>query len=569
MAEDHNQRLYRSNDPYNRGAPAAPAAAGGGDPLAELARLIGQGDPFAEFGRDGGRRASAPPPQRAAEPPADWTPQQAAQHGYPPPQPAHDPRLAHDPRMAHDPRTAHDPRIDPRMAQAPANYAAPDYYNGGPAAPQPAYEPPHYAAPNQFPAPAYERQPFGAPPFAPAADAYRGGHDEHDYDDRHQPAGYEPERGYGQEPGGYPADPYYQDKMRLPEHDDDLYEDEPAPRRRMGVIAIAGVFALAVVGTAGAFGYRAIFGSGGSNPPPVIKADAGPNKIVPAMSADSQKMIQDRIGGSGQERLVSRQEQPIDMKDRQAGIVLPGQDGGQQPALGSGVVGGAEPKRIRTIAIHPDQGSGAESATPVQVTPNSVRPVAPAPRANEAPIVVPPAQPNASMPPPAPRQVAPRPVVARAAQPAPESQPAPVRRVAAAPAPATENAPLSLSPDAGDAPAPAPARRVSATMRTASASQPVQIAPQAAASGGGGAGSYAVQVSSQRSEAEAQSAFRSLQSKYPTQLGGRSPVIHRVDLGEKGIYYRAMVGPFANSSEAGDVCSSLKAAGGQCIVQKN
>jgi hypothetical protein len=45
-------------------------------------------------------------------------------------------------------------------------------------------------------------------------------------------------------------------------------------------------------------------------------------------------------------------------------------------------------------------------------------------------------------------------------------------------------------------------------------------------------------------------------------------MIKRVDLGDKGIYFRAMVGPFASGNEASEVCSSLKSAGGQCIVQK-
>src|ERR1035437_10208960 len=40
----------------------APSAASGRDPLAELARLLGQNDPFAEFGRANARRAAAPPP---------------------------------------------------------------------------------------------------------------------------------------------------------------------------------------------------------------------------------------------------------------------------------------------------------------------------------------------------------------------------------------------------------------------------------------------------------------------------------------------------------------------------
>ena len=46
-------------------------------------------------------------------------------------------------------------------------------------------------------------------------------------------------------------------------------------------------------------------------------------------------------------------------------------------------------------------------------------------------------------------------------------------------------------------------------------------------------------------------------------------MIHQVELGAKGIYFRAMVGPFASANEASTLCSSLKAAGGKCIVQRN
>jgi cell division septation protein DedD len=92
-------------------------------------------------------------------------------------------------------------------------------------------------------------------------------------------------------------------------------------------------------------------------------------------------------------------------------------------------------------------------------------------------------------------------------------------------------------------------------------------APVAApASAGGG---YSVQVTSQRSEAEAQSAFRSLQAKFPAQLSGREPIIRRADLGDKGTYYRALVGPFASAEQAAGICSGMKAAGGNCIVQRN
>ncbi|MGB2658205.1 MAG: SPOR domain-containing protein, partial [Pseudolabrys sp.] len=132
---------------------------------------------------------------------------------------------------------------------------------------------------------------------------------------------------------------------------------------------------------------------------------------------------------------------------------------------------------------------------------------------------------------------------------------------------------LSLSPDspsARTAARPLAAPAAPAASRTATVAAPAQMAPAApaASSNAGGPGSY-VQVSSQRSEAEAQAAFRSLQAKYPDQLGGRQPLIHKVDLGAKGTYYRAMVGPFTNASEAGELCSNLKAAGGQCLIQRN
>ena len=89
-------------------------------------------------------------------------------------------------------------------------------------------------------------------------------------------------------------------------------------------------------------------------------------------------------------------------------------------------------------------------------------------------------------------------------------------------------------------------------------------APPPAASAGG---SYLVQVSSQRSEAEAESAYRGIQSKFGSVLGSQPHTVRRADLGAKGVYYRAMVGPFASREEAVQVCSSLKQAGGDCVVQ--
>ena len=59
----------RSDDSYSR--EPGPANNGRSDPLAELARLIGQNDPFADLARQGGRPAAQPP---AAQPPAAQPP---------------------------------------------------------------------------------------------------------------------------------------------------------------------------------------------------------------------------------------------------------------------------------------------------------------------------------------------------------------------------------------------------------------------------------------------------------------------------------------------------------------
>jgi SPOR domain len=453
MADDQNQRPYRLNETLPRATPAASAS--GSDPLAELARLIGQNDPFAEFGRGNARRAAAPPPAtKWAAPPA-------------------------------------------------------------------------------------------APPSAPEAPLY-GASDGFLYQDDAETAGHP-----AAETGAFEPDPYHPSNAQLAGEEEDFYDDVPPAKRRMGIMAITAIFALAVIGTAGAFGYRALFGtSGPSQPPPVIKADTAPSKIVPVtVSKAPNKLITDRVADRAQdEKLVSREEQPVAPPPppllQQAQGSAP--QAAPPTALGSGVIS-SEPKKIRTIAIHPDQ-SGLGDNQPVEATAPAPPPPPPATRMAPAP-TAPPAQAASNPPVAANPESPPRQTESRAVPPAPRTT-------------ASGNAPLSLSPDASAAPA------ARAPMRTAAVAAPAPIAraakPAAAASG-----SYAVQVSSQRSEADAQAAFRSLQAKFPNQLGGKQALIHKVELGDKGIYYRAMVGPFANANEASELCSGLKAAGGQCIVQRN
>ena len=124
-------------------------------------------------------------------------------------------------------------------------------------------------------------------------------------------------------------------------------------------------------------------------------------------------------------------------------------------------------------------------------------------------------------------------------------------------------------PPSNDAANAAPgSARTAAPAHSAALGKPAvtEIVSKAPAASGG---DYAVQVLSQHNEEEVQSSFRALQAKYPKLLGGREPMVRRADLGAKGVYYRAMVGPFVSAKQANELCSRLKAAGGSCIIQKN
>jgi hypothetical protein len=488
MADRYQDKSSSADDDTDRGTQRAPAK-GDSDPLAELARLIGQTDPFSGFGR-----ANQPMPPRQTDP-----------YRRPDPDPEPEPEID-------EASPAGPPSWMQRAAQ---QEAAPQLDFDTSVHPLRRYAAAHPAAEPEY----HETPPFAAEP---------------DHHDQVDSARYD-DALYGQpDPGTYEAqerDAAYADD---PYADQDGYgEDAEADQkpRRGGMITVVAVLALAVVGTGGAFAYRTYMGSPRGGEPPIIRADASPTKVVPAPSGDGVAKVPDRMASGGAEKIVPREEAPVDVNAaaRQvfppvnqnanpptAAIVPPGAKppaapaGSSSPAA-SGNLAGDEPRKIRTLAVKGDPADVA--ATP-----------APKPAA------------------------APRPVPSPAAARAPAAAPSPVAN-----ANASANAPLSLSPQG--APAADTRSRVASTN-----------AAQATPSGGG---SYVVQVSSQRSEADAQASFRALQGKFPSVLGSRAPLIKRADLGDKGVYYRAMVGPFASSEEAAQVCGNLKTAGGQCVVQKN
>jgi Flp pilus assembly protein TadD len=98
--------------------------------------------------------------------------------------------------------------------------------------------------------------------------------------------------------------------------------------------------------------------------------------------------------------------------------------------------------------------------------------------------------------------------------------------------------------------------------------QAVAALPAEATAGGAGS-HYLVQITARRSEGDAKASFDVLQARYPAALAGREPIIRRTDLGERGVFFRAQVGPFSTISEGAQLCDELKSAGGECIVRRD
>jgi cell division septation protein DedD len=114
------------------------------------------------------------------------------------------------------------------------------------------------------------------------------------------------------------------------------------------------------------------------------------------------------------------------------------------------------------------------------------------------------------------------------------------------------------------APKAAPARPA----RVAAVAPPAAV-PQVSESAGG-SGNFFVQIAARNDQDAAMQAFASLQQKYAGALGNHSPSVRKVDLGEKGVWYRLLVGPVETKAEADQLCEQLKVAGMKsCFARKD
>ena len=507
MADRYQDRAFAAGGGYDRDGRARASDNAESDPLAELARLIGQNDPFGGRPPIGRANLTVQPQARPPEPPPSYD--NYADDGYADPEPEEAPAPPSWMQRAARQEAPPPPQDDyPSSVHPLQRYAA-----AHPPAEPEDYDPAHLFADTPHERPEHELHEAREPDLSRYDDALYGGFDSQAQNAHHDQA--------------YADDGYaYEDEQS--------FEGVDEPRRRGGMITVVAVLALAVFGVGGAFAYRTYTGSARRGEPPIIRADAGPTKIIPA-AADAATKVPDRMtAGDGTEKMVSREETPIDPARAGPRVVFPPLTPNGSMPMPAGVVppsppsaaasapngtfSNNEPHRVRTLSVRGDQ---ADAGTPAGAVP----PAAPA-------------------------------------RPAPRASVASARAAAANPIAANANAPMSLSPQA-EAPAAAePSVRVAAT-------NPVQAAPSAPSTPSAAAsGSYLVSVTSQPSEADAHASYRSLQSKYPSVLGSQSPIIARANSKSGAVTYRA--GPaFGTSAEAAQFCHSYQAAGGQCWVVKN
>jgi len=98
--------------------------------------------------------------------------------------------------------------------------------------------------------------------------------------------------------------------------------------------------------------------------------------------------------------------------------------------------------------------------------------------------------------------------------------------------------------------------------------QPTKPAEVDTAAKPSGRQDYMVQLAATRSRALARGTYSKLQAKHDALLGRRDPLILRIDLGERGIFYRVNVPGFPHRMAANNFCINLKERGQDCLVKK-
>ncbi|PRD41238.1 hypothetical protein C5748_22270 [Phyllobacterium phragmitis] len=383
--------------------------------------------------------------------------------------------------------------------------------------------------------------------------------------------------GQGQEDFDY--DPHSADDLDIPAA---AYERQPARGRRGLVMASVAGAALLI----GGLGYYAFSSGGGIATPVVIQADNQPVKVQPENPGgntvpNQDKAVYDRVAGTTpdapeQKTLVNTEEKPVDIgmaDDDDGSFDDTAVNDRVEPSTLNGVVsnGGREnpvfaPRRVQTMVVKPDGTIVAQEAAPSPPASASVA----TPQARPAGTEIAALENTAALPA--------RNNAADATEPTqtagiPTQQP---NSTPVANAPARVVNTQAITPDSAMAkpknvpvvpsrPAQQPVTIVDST--PAASAQPTQVASAANAAGtaAASAGAYSIQIASQPSADAAQQSYANLARRYGNIIGGHGVDIRRADIAGKGTYYRVRIN-VGSKSDAVDLCTRYKSAGGSCFV---
>lgn len=539
-------------DPYaGSAAPAYGNAPMPHDPRHDPRYLPPAPPPSAMFGRPQAPARHPPPdadvapqfapyvPPQTGYPPAQQQnqhQQQAQQQAYADPYPP-ETYASHAPNAHGYQQGGHDAGYaqDPRAGYAPQGYEQwppqQDPRGPDPRGPDPrGYDLASFGGPHgRQPAPPASRGDFGLR-GQQAEPAEWQQHDQR-YDD-----------GSGFRDGGY-AQPQHQYAGQMAGHEQDAAYEEPQEAEveegrgsRRGLMIVGALVGAIALGGGMAYAYKQFGGGKGGKSPPIIAAPKAPAKIKPVEAGGREfdhadKKLLERLDESRGTRSaqLAPPDRPVERDD-------------------SGAL------KVRTIPIGRDGNIGTPSpaaqsalSVPGLVLDGGAPPTRAAPP--------PPVEPRIDARPASTTQAPPSPQRSTAAGRPP---PAPVAEAPPAP-PAT--APAARKPLVRDS---APAPRTAATeTKVATAAPPAAAAPLAPAGkpSAVGAGGYVAVVSSQKSRMDALKAFADLQQKFGGVLQGKTPDVQEANLGDKGQWFRAVVGPPGSREAATGLCSQLKTAG--------
>ncbi|TGV78742.1 SPOR domain-containing protein, partial [Mesorhizobium sp. M00.F.Ca.ET.149.01.1.1] len=415
-------------------------------------------------------------------------------------------------------------------------------------------------------------------------------------------------------------DPELEEAMAIP----GLAEREAAQPRRRGMMIGALVGAVVVLGGLGALAFS-FGGKGSSEAPVIVKADNAPIKVKPenpggAVVPNQDNKVYDAVAKGGgaakpaepvQQKLVNTTEQPVDLasKEPPQSRVVDLSPNDTDASAGADAAGKPETalpgvaQATVPASAHPAAPASTEPAAPA-----SAEPAAPAPKSEDriAQVLQQDADNNGASNDVV--AVAPRKVKTMMVKPdgslVPREDPAPAAPKVAAAEP-SDPAPQHVAPasdgqqtgtvasdDTDQTAAPAvklakPAKKTEAKAQSADTPAVVPVAPArpsdqpvdivgevkpdqvasidpASAAGGG---SWSMQIASQPTVESAQSTYQDLQRRYGSVLSGRTASIVKAEVAGKGTFYRVRV-PAKSRNDAIALCTSYKAAGGNCFVSR-